>query len=268
MKKGILTLLMGLFTFGLQAQSFKEKFHYKVIYKLSYAIDSTNIEDKKSEYMVLYTGNEISAFSSRAKTLSDPFIIRGNSGYTSKAALTEFHYQLIKNNNTNKLYYILKIPKGGKADWFYYENEKDLFNWQIGTETKDIKGYKVQKATTSFAGRNYIAWFSPEIPVSDGPYKFNGLPGLILEISDTDNEWNFEFTALEKLSPAEKFRINLSQYIKTDKEELLDIWHLYRRNPFGYSNNPNVTISPEVEKKYEEIFTEKLRKENNPIELN
>lgn len=39
-----------------------------------------------------------------------------------------------------------------------------------------------QKATCDFAGRKWIAWFTTEIPIQDGPYKFYGLPCAYCEI--------------------------------------------------------------------------------------
>ena len=245
------------------AQKLKDKLNYKVIYELTYALDSTDLENKESEFMMLYTGDEVSIFSSRAKILANPIVVRGNSGHTSREAVTQFQYKLIKNRENNKILYTQDIAK----DWFYYEQNIDLFDWKIETETKDIKGYNCQKATTSFKGRDYIAWFTTEVPVSEGPYKFNGLPGLILEIADTEKEWNFQFVGLEKLSPPEKYRINLAQFNKTSEEKLLEVWKTYRTDPFGYVNDPNITISPETHKKYIESFTKMIEKENNPLEL-
>jgi len=247
------------------SQKLKDNFRYQVMYKLTYQLDSTEVESEKSEYMVLYLGDEFSKYSSRAKTLSNQIVYSGNSASTSRSALTHFHYEIIKENKSAQLHYALKIPK--MDDRFYYVQNKNLFNWKIEEETKLIKEYKAQKATTSFAGRNYVAWFAPEIPISDGPYKFNGLPGLILEIYDTEKDWNFEFFGFEKLAPKKSFKLNLNQHVKTTKENLLDLWYRYRRDPMGYANNPNVTLTPEVQKKYVEAFTKMLEKENNPIEL-
>jgi len=247
------------------SQKLKDNFNYKVIYKLTYQLDSTDVDSEKSEYMTLFLGDEFSRYSSRAKSLTNRVVIKGNTAYTPRAALTQFHYEIVKNYSQANLYYLLKIPK--MEDQFHYVQEKDLFNWKIESETKTLKDYKVQKATTSFAGRDYVAWFTPEIPISEGPYKFNGLPGLILEINDTQNYWNFEFFGLKKLSPNKRFKLNLKNYVHTNKEDLTELWYRYRRDPMGYAKNPNVVPNPKVDKLYVEAFTKMLEKENNPLEL-
>ncbi|MDT8413961.1 MAG: GLPGLI family protein [Flavobacteriaceae bacterium] len=71
------------------------------------------------------------------------------------------------------------------------------FNWTLGNKEKTIANYKVKNATTRFRGRSYEAWFSEEIPISDGPWKFNGLPGLILEVYDTDKDYFFTIKNIE-----------------------------------------------------------------------
>lgn len=58
------------------------------------------------------------------------------------------------------------------------------FKWDISDEWDEIAGYKVRKAVCSFRGRKYEAWFAPEVPVPDGPWKFCGLPGLIMKVYD------------------------------------------------------------------------------------
>lgn len=258
-----LFLLLLFFYVAISAQNkIKDQFEYEVIYKLSFKLDST-VAQPESEYMMLYLGNNYSYYLSRAQNFANKIAARGNSGHTSKNAITKFHYQIVKNIQEDKLYYIHPIVQNK----FYFEEDKNLFDWQIENKTKEIKGYKVQKATTTFAGRNYIAWFTPEIPISDGPYKFNGLPGLILEISDTEIEWVFEFFGLKKLSPKQNFKLNFNQLIKTTPKDLSDTYLRYRKDPFTYVNNPKIHITPEVHKKYIESFTKMLEKENNPIEL-
>ncbi len=74
---------------------------------------------------------------------------------------------------------------------FIYKEKVPKMIWNITDKTKKIDGIKVQKATINFRGRNYIAWFAPEIPVSLGPWKLNGLPGLIIEAYDVNKELFF-----------------------------------------------------------------------------
>ena len=56
------------------------------------------------------------------------------------------------------------------------------WDWEILTETKVINGYKCKKAISNAFKANFIAWFTEEIPMSAGPEKFGGLPGLILYV--------------------------------------------------------------------------------------
>ena len=263
MKQACLTFLLILFTAICSAQKLSDKFEYKVTYKLTYKLDSTNLDESRSEYMILFAGDELSKFSSRAITIANPIERRGNTGQISRTAITAFHYNILKDRYNNKLLYTKNIVH----DQFYYTQEIDLFDWKIQPETKKIEDYKVQRATTSFAGRDYAAWFTTEIPIPEGPYKFSGLPGLILEIVDSKNHYGFEFIGLEKLAPKLRYTLNLRQYHKIEKQRLKDIWYTYRKDPQSYTNNPDTKTTPEDHRKLVELFAEKLKKENNPIEL-
>ena len=72
---------------------------------------------------------------------------------------------------------ILTYVKEVITDHYLYEETYERPAWQITTEKKDIMGYACQKATAGFRGRTWIAWFTPEVPVMEGPWKLHGLPG-------------------------------------------------------------------------------------------
>ena len=261
--KKVFILFFLIFNVAVFAQKkVKTDFKYKVTYNLHYTLDSTQLDSGKSEYMVLFLGDNLSSFSSRAKLFKNSVAVKGNTASTSKESITAFPAVILKNPKENYLAYTLQIVD----DYFYYEQPSNLFDWKIHDEIKDIKGYAAQKATTTYSGRDYIAWFTTDIPISDGPFKFNGLPGLIIEISDTQNHYSFTLYAFEKLEPPVSFTINLKQYVLTTKEKLLEVQYRYRQDPFTYANNPNVKITPEVHQAYIKAFTEMLEKENNPIE--
>ncbi|MFZ4929916.1 GLPGLI family protein [Chryseobacterium sp. Mn2064] len=81
--------------------------------------------------------------------------------------------------------------------------EPVIKNWKLINESKVINTINCKKAEVTFKGRNWIAWYSPEIPLPYGPYKFSGLPGLIIKITDDKGDFDFE---LVKSIPASKLK--------------------------------------------------------------
>ncbi len=103
---------------------------------------------------------------------------------------------------------IIRPIRGEKADlkyrlstsaFFVYSDSVPTLEWSFCDEATDsIMGYDCRKATVEFAGRNYTAWFTPEIPLPFGPYKFGGLPGLILKIEDAERQFVWEAKGFER----------------------------------------------------------------------
>jgi hypothetical protein len=84
-------------------------------------------------------------------------------------------------------------------------NSDDKIRWKVENEFKNIDEYTVQKATASFGGRQWTAWFCTEIAMMEGPYKFRDLPGLIFEVSDSENIFLYQLIGIEK------FKTNLKK---------------------------------------------------------
>ena len=76
-----------------------------------------------------------------------------------------------------------------------------VINWQMAGDTMTFGDLHCQKATAHFKGRDYIAWFCPDLPLHIGPWELNGLPGVIVEAYDTKKEVRFLFDAVEKAAP-------------------------------------------------------------------
>ena len=95
-------------------------------------------------------------------------------------------YMLTNKRDSTLAYY-------GKVfiNYYRYEEPVPKFDWKYEDETREVMGYECRKATTRWRGRDWTAWYS-EIPVSAGPWKFNGLPGLILRLEDSKGEHMFE----------------------------------------------------------------------------
>ena len=132
---------------------------------------------------------------------------------------------LYKDRGNNKIIIIDDIKGVGPI------RSKDLAlqTWDITTDTTSIKGYLCNKATTSFRGREYTAWFTLDIPINDGPWKFHGLPGLILKVEDQEQIFQFNLVGLEKVDSYSYIFIDeepkytectLEQYNKLKKNSL------------------------------------------------
>jgi GLPGLI family protein len=120
-------------------------------------------------------------------------------------------------------------------------------NWKILSDTKDFNGYKCQKATSSFRGRDYVAWFTNEIPVKEGPWKFNGLPGLIVKVYDTQEHYDFELTSVRKIN--QQITFNGQDYNKVSLKDHIKICRYRIQNPLANlmsrSKNVRTTLNPD-----------------------
>lgn len=261
-----------------QNKEIEDQIKYKAIYELTYAPDSTDINELKTEDFNLFMGNKVSIFASRGRTMSDSLKMNlqgrdiGSMDFEERAkrTKTEFESVIYKGFPEEKISYSYKILR----DNLRYEEDLNQFSWEILPENKLIEGYQSQKATTTFAGRNYIAWFTSEIPISEGPYKFNGLPGLILKISDVQNHYNYKLKSFEKFKNPASVELKVSHFIKSDKKEILESIKEYKLDPFAVverNNTPekNITFGfqPGEKEKLLRENKEKLEKRNNPIEL-
>lgn len=93
---------------------------------------------------------------------------------------------------TDKLKDSLEFNSTSRETKLIVQEKIHPFKWTIHKDTKKIGDFNCIKATTYFRGRNYIAWYSPEIPLNSGPWKFSGLPGLIIEIQDLENLFSWK----------------------------------------------------------------------------
>lgn len=143
-------------------------------------------------------------------------------------------------------------------DDYYYKEAIPKLNWTLLPGDTTIIGYSCHKASTRFRGRDYTAWYSEELPMPYGPYKFNGLPGLILCIYDSLHDRTYTCIGIEQGKGRVLYRNTPLDYsFKTTREKL----HKLKRN---YCDNPNLYKSPNF------FVKEKLNLPPilyNPIEL-
>ncbi|MDR1984816.1 MAG: GLPGLI family protein [Prevotellaceae bacterium] len=133
-------------------------------------------------------------------------------------------------------YPIGKITVSERIIEFYeYTENIESINWQFfPDEAKEILGYNCKKATCTFRGRDYEAWYAPDIPINRGPYKFSGLPGLILRVSDSQEQVQFVCESIEKLSvPITIDNEIYGDAVKISRREYLKIERDFYGNPMS-----------------------------------
>ena len=94
----------------------------------------------------------------------------------------------------------ITVTDGLREDQVTYRDTLNAQQWTITDSTREVLGYMCQQATADFRGRRWTAWFATDIPVSDGPWKLGGLPGLILEAYDEGHQYTFTAVGLERIA--------------------------------------------------------------------
>ncbi|MEA3503731.1 MAG: GLPGLI family protein [Bacteroidota bacterium] len=268
--KNIILILLLTFTLSAHSQwrfdypiTNIEPAKYIVTYSLKYQWDSLSNFINQSD-MYLFLGQNTSKFLSSEKYSSDT-IWRNMSNIADvhkyaadrNKPIPRVKYRVVKNYPKGKITHI----EYSDPSTFKCEEDLNQFNWQLTGDTAAIEGYKVQKATCDFGGRSWVAWFAPEISYSDGPYKFNGLPGLILNIHDTRNHYVFEFISIEKPNYNLMIDIEEKDFVETTKWSLFRAKDNFRNDIVGRAKEAG--LGSEVQQK----LVKKMSRRNNPLEL-
>jgi len=220
----------------------------KCTYKLTFKPDSLS-SNTISDYHVLLIGKRLSQYTSKSSLAVDSLTnvyeaqplnqqtVQNFGREYIKLARPLITFNIFKDKVNSNIYFIDQLS----STTYYITEPNSVFKWVIEPTILDVSGYKCKRATTVFAGRKYEAWFTSEIPVSDGPYKFTGLPGLIVKVRDFNDNYVFQLLKASKIS-ANINKINIvmpseSKCVKTTKQE-------FRNGQRNYSNNRSVQSNP------------------------
>ena len=118
---------------------------------------------------------------------------------------------------------------------YRYVDSLHAQTWTMGDSTREVLGYTCQQATADFRGRRWTAWFATDIPVSNGPWKLGGLPGLILQAYDEGQQHVFTAVGLERVKDEpiifnrsfggnHRFeQTNRLEFLRSKKKSLMDL---------------------------------------------
>lgn len=280
----------------------------RFIYEYKFVSDSTNRENVTKELMYLDITDKGSTYYSRAIYVRDSTMqaevekqMRGGGGNVNfkmrGSDQGSVGYKVTKNYADNKMYLNTRIGMDS-----YKVLDDRTINWKILPEKQKIGEFEAQKATAEFAGRKWTAWFTEEIPFSDGPYKFKGLPGLVVKVEDATKSHALELKASTKYQPVaeaskdagspaggerrivvmgggfsmgkEELEINRTQYKKLfweDRDDPAKMLKMMQGREgvvmkFRDQNGNDISMADAI-KKREESAKEAAKRNNNIIEL-
>lgn len=273
-------------------------------YDYRFIPDSNHKEDVKKEMMYLDIDEKGSIYYSRDRFIADSTSmadirkqIKSGSGslnVTRNERAGQVSYKVTKEYPEFKTFLFTRVSMD-----LYKVKEDQKPEWKILAEKQKIGEYDTQKATTAYGGREWIAWFSTAIPFQDGPYKFYGLPGLIVKLEDITGTHIMTLVGNKKIdSPVVETESEITGNLKIvgiggkeleiSKDQYRKVWKAYVNDPsknmremmMRNSGGDNTKMSFKVKtsdgkeisdpnqmfREMEKKTKESLAKNNNPIE--
>ena len=282
MKRNLLLVVVFILA-GLNAFA-QEPVLYNVVYEFKHVRDLSQKNNPLVTNMILSLGKESSRYCSEKlynerinpvqkkdnqvqSTPKTSVTVTGGPMLTVGKGGVIINEEIVKNRANATLETV-----GNLAFKTYYVPENlPKIDWSLQNEKKVIGKYNCQKATGKYAGRTYEAWFTSELPFSDGPFKLNGLPGLILEAQDATGEVIFTF---KEISQSPKENEVVSSFLK-DKRSIKAAPKDYNRSLEAFTTDPeSATLALVPEARIfvrnvdipDEHVVNKVKK-YNPIEL-
>jgi GLPGLI family protein len=226
-----------------------DEVRFIVQYELTCVPDTLKPENTENETMMLKVGNKSSQYYSYNRFVTDSLFLESLRKSTDGRAMQR---QTPDSNPGRQTARIYKNYPSGKtttldqivASRFRCEEKNETPQWELLSDTATILSYPCTKAVCSFKGRNYEAWFTTEIPRSEGPWKLQGLPGLILRANDTQGHYRFECTGIIRSQAGEMLMFGADGYQPVSRKDLNTVYKRYASDPLGYvaATSPNVTV--------------------------
>ena len=249
---------------------------YRILYEVKSLIDLEHPDRIMEELMALEIGQQqISKYYSENARIMDSTMrdqmARSAGGNVNFRSTDRRPNQGMTQAVIFKNYPAQKIAVSERLvmDNYLYEEDMYSMNWQILPDTLRILSYLCQKAEVDFRGRHYEAWFSPEIPLSEGPWKFNGLPGLILRVQDNQEHYRFECVGIAaNTSPITREDV---EYFKASRKDVEKVRKRFQEDPEAALKaampNSNIRINRTDENGMPIASGQRMNIKYNPMEL-
>ncbi len=196
------------------SQETLDQAQHRFYYDYTWEFDTLTLNDTREDLIILQVGQNISKSYSYYTFQSDSLRATPDGREVFRESLNRvLREQMARGERLNPPYYrrmgamVYKNHPEGEmtitdaigGSYYIYTDELHSQNWNITDSTKTILDYTCQMAVSDFRGRRWTAWFAPDIPISDGPWKFSGLPGLIMEAHDLKKHFHFTIVGIENV---------------------------------------------------------------------
>lgn len=256
----------------------------RFMYEYQFVSDSTNRAEVKTELMNLDTTPKSSLFYSYTVYKSDSLMkedlekqlkATGTINIKTDQKKGKVRYSISKDYINGTIDFRTRIG----MDSFIVKEDRKI-SWKIFPEKQKIGNWDTQKASTEFAGREWTAWFCSDIPIQDGPYKFSGLPGLIIKLEDKTKSHIYNLIAIKNIGNIVP-EINIfgtKKEISLKREEYKKLLLEHRNDPgkglrqISMENGIVLNMNSDAAtlkhmKEREERLKEGIKKDNNIIEI-
>lgn len=226
-----------------------DKLLFTVQYQTSFVPDTAMPDKRIEETMMLKIGAERSVYYSYARFRTDSLIEADKAAGASQDVISEHikqggdgfvSYQIYKNYPAGKLTTLDQLA----TTRFRCEEPTERPQWTLYPDTATVLSYTCRKATCHFRGRDYVAWYTEEIPKSEGPWKLQGLPGLILKASDSRQHYTFVCSGIEQCRQEEMIQFTGSEYEPVSRKDLQKAHKRYASDPIGFveETSPGINV--------------------------
>lgn len=245
---------------------------YVVTYETTYVENPNEPTRKSKDRIVLEIGKNLSRCYNMKMYVNDSttaaWVARGRDGGPTLES-GPFNADIYKNAKNREVTVVQRTPIRGPI-LNYSDFMIKATDWVMKDGTKQILGYLCKKASCTYRGRTWTAWYALDIPISDGPWKLCGLPGLILQADDNKGHFSFACIGIEKGKHPIKMLDNI-YYQESSRSDAIRIIRLYYADLFGYlamlSPGTSIQAMTSKGKKVNLDDTDKYTTPYNPIEL-
>jgi len=237
-----------------------------VSYTITWKQDTNHLDKVRNEEMLLFVGKSLSLFMSEnmykvlligRKAESEGRLTDLLKGEELNNYVSRFSYRIYKNYPKEQITYMEKVI----PTYFQYSEPFGVFEWQLTDSTTTIGDFKANCAFTDYGGRRWVAWYTTEIPISDGPYKFRGLPGLIIRLYDDKKHYVFDMEKLERYDEGVPIELIDRDWVETSRTDFLKARENLKHDIVNRAQEAGVGVEGQ------QRAARNASKKNNPIEF-